>query len=516
MSGARDRDDALVRIKGALETGGAEHAAAYIAHIEIALKSRSGSPVSVPRTIAQLDNVLGRAPYLEHAGALTELTRSNCHIGQRKLALALIEFLNISARVHETTDLFVVYPGASILACLAAADLYPTARFLCFDPAYDATVTNVRHELGRRADAVMRHTCIIRSEKADRVTALEAFANGQNIVVYTDQAGMYGDESHTLAKAVHANLHDLDGRKREMVFCSDVRMTTPAKLGADPSELQIAGEMVSQALWTRNLGVKCFQLKFRMPYGLDPEIEALYEGLCTSIPAGCGNSGNSSKGPSLPYLDGDCYVQLYARETSAELRLVGTDGVKLKRYALRTIEETMAAFNTVHRAHTCFKPRDTKAVPDEIVRVIADELSPPSIPCVSYDALCEGAIIFESIMIAGGPRDPIQQKRTLQQKMRSFSSLYASGRHPKTCAVKKSPENLVGRPGKQGKRRRKPVNRKRFAGGMARSVYEPRTWHSAVASTRGGAGSDRTQSATVLIATGGTLALWLAVVGTLR
>jgi hypothetical protein len=46
---------------------------------------------------------------------------------------------------------------------------------------------------------------------------------------------------------------------------------------------------------------------------------------------------------------------------SAELRLIGTEGVKLKRYSLKEIEETMAAFNTVHRSHTCFKfPGATK------------------------------------------------------------------------------------------------------------------------------------------------------------
>jgi hypothetical protein len=39
------------------------------------------------------------------------------------------------------------------------------------------------------------------------------------------------------------------------------------------------------------------------------------------------------------------------REASAELRLIGTEGVKLKRYSLKEIEETMAAFNTVHRSH---------------------------------------------------------------------------------------------------------------------------------------------------------------------
>jgi hypothetical protein len=37
---------------------------------------------------------------------------------------------------------FVVYPGASIMACLAALKIFPRAKFLCFD-RLRATVTNV-------------------------------------------------------------------------------------------------------------------------------------------------------------------------------------------------------------------------------------------------------------------------------------------------------------------------------------------------------------------------------------
>jgi hypothetical protein len=41
---------------------------------------------------------------------------------------------------------------------------------------------------------------------------------------------------------------------------------------------QIAEEMIAQATWVNNLDVKCFVLKFRMPFGPDEELEALYEG----------------------------------------------------------------------------------------------------------------------------------------------------------------------------------------------------------------------------------------------
>jgi hypothetical protein len=42
-----------------------------------------------------------------------------------------------------------------------------TANFLCYDPAFDATVTNVRRELGNRADTIMRNVEVIRAPVAE-------------------------------------------------------------------------------------------------------------------------------------------------------------------------------------------------------------------------------------------------------------------------------------------------------------------------------------------------------------
>ena len=438
-------NDALRRVKESLILQGASHAKDYAAHIDVALQSRSEKPIAVPRTLAEVEKTLGRAPYVGELGVLSELTRANCHIGQRKLALALIEFMNISATIHKTMDLFVVYAGGSILASLAAAELYPAARFLCFDPAFDATVTNVRQELGHRADTVMRNVHVVRAPVADRSTALDAFARGSNIVVFSDDAGMYGDESHTLVRKVHADLYKQDARKREIVFCSDVRMDVARTVDGgirthEPSELQIAQEMISQAVWTKNLDVKCVQLKFRMPFALEPTIQAMYEQLYSKLNVSKRSADTGSDG-TLPYLSGDFYVQLYARETSAELRLVGTSGVSVKRYSLRTIEETMASFNVVHRSHTCFKPPGEQAASEAFMKLVRDELSPKSLPCVSYDAVCEGSIICNAIRLSGGPRDTV----TLLHKMRAFASLYASGRHPQTCAARVQ-QNHTDRP----------------------------------------------------------------------
>jgi hypothetical protein len=313
-------------------------------------------------------------------------------------------------------------------------------------------VTNVKKELGHRAETVLRNVEVIRAAEADKAAAIDAFTvSYKNIVVFTDDAGMYGDDSHKLVKDVHKGVMKHDSRKREIIFCSDVRMDPPApeeepilsisksikkstsKTGGtiDPSELQIAEEMIAQATWVNNLDVKCFVLKFRMPFGPDEELEALYEGLHKKLKL---KNPSSIKGDTAyPYLDGQCYIQLYAREASAELRLIGTEGVKLKRYSLKEIEETMAAFNTVHRSHTCFKFPEGHKVPEGFMELVKNELSPQSMPCLSYDALCEAGILYRAMVLAGGPRDSI----SLRNKMNVFSSLYSSGRHPQTCSIRK-------------------------------------------------------------------------------
>ena len=434
----------LHRAKSALRTDTPEHASAYAHHIDSAIASRSGHPLAVPRTLDDVARVLGRAPYVASSPALRALMASNCHIGQRKLALALLDFLNACAKTHQTTDLFVVYPGASILACLAAAGLYPSARFLCFDPAFDATVTNVRQELGRRADEAMRNVHVVRAKAADAQTAQDAFAKGFTTVVFTDAAGMYGSDSHALARDVHAHLdeHDTLKRKRAMVFCSDVRMSVSRTLPgggttSDPSEQQIAEEMVAQARWIRDLGVQCFQVKFRMPFApVSDDISAMYESLGAQLGSADMAAGAPTKtkaaskehpDTTLPYLDGECRIQIYARETSAELRLLGTSGVRVKRYSVQQIEECMAAFNVVYRAHAGFACEERQDIAD----VVRSELSPESmLPNLSFDAVREGEIVYAAIVAQGGPRDAV----TVRKKLRAFSSLFAFGRHPKTCA----------------------------------------------------------------------------------
>jgi hypothetical protein len=70
----------------------------------------------------------------------------------------------------------------------------------------------------------------------------------------------------------------------------------------------------------------------------------------------------------------------------------------------------MAAFNTVHRSHTCFKfPGATK--PEGFMELVKNELSPQSMPCLSYDALCEAIVLYRAMVLWAVPGFHFSEKQ---------------------------------------------------------------------------------------------------------
>lgn len=351
---------------------------------------------------------------------MAQLSRMNCHIGQRKLSLALVEFMTL-ARVRCGSDsMFVVYPGASIMACLAATHLFPGARFLCFDPSYASTVQNVLRELGDHAQMSMRKVSVIRERVAIADAAVKAFETGSTIAVFTDDSGLYGDASHTLALDVQRRV----AKDSELLFVSDVRMSGPD--GKEPGELQIAEDMAAQARWLKDIGARCWVVKMRLPFlnaagALDPAVAAVYAKL--------GGTSTAGKAHEVPYLQGTPYVQLYGRTTTTELRLVGLDGFAMQTYDLRPVEQIMAAFNTVHRSHTRFTSAESVRGPgfDELV----DETLSPEARKGTYDAVAEASILRDALAtrLSAPPSTD-----ALRAVFAEFSALFAQGRHPRTCA----------------------------------------------------------------------------------
>jgi len=125
----------------------------------------------------------------------------------------------------------------------------------------------------------------------------------------------------------------------------------------------------------------------------------------------------------------------------------------------------------VYRAHAGFACEERQDIAD----VIRSELSPESmLPNLSFDAVREGEIIYNAIVAGGGPRDAV----TVRQKLRAFSSLFAFGRHPKTCASRKQAQNdQVERKRTADKKSRGPPRgrRKRARKPMPEQPMHPQT-----------------------------------------
>ena len=402
-------------------------------HARRALASRK-DPVPVVRTFDGMRDAFGGIPYREEIPAsLDALVGRNCHIGQRKLALALIEFLAI---VYEdlrrdqkpagpTKNAFVVYPGSSLVACITALKFWPDARFVCFDPDYEATVPAAISDLGK--DAVHANVHIV--DGADVEGAVRGWFGGghktKRILLFVgDKAGMYCDDTHERILPAFADAWAAD---HALAFTSDIRSNAPD--GGDPGEVQISHDMCRQAVWTAAIGAKYFMHKFRMPFPpVDPEIMENYRKMAETV----GGAGPVDVGPLIPYLKGTLYIQLYSRRRSAEMRLVGTGGTGIAGYDPVQIEETMHAYNAIHRNHTSFTvPGLDQTAGSGTFSKLAALLVPVDAHkagVFTYEPVAEIAVVQRAVNASDGVA-------SVADMVEWFDGLFRRHRMPKFCAA---------------------------------------------------------------------------------
>jgi hypothetical protein len=106
-------------------------------HLVAAQKSRV-SPVPSIRTLDEL--VVPDVPTYEAMASLPQaslLSLANCHNGQLKLTLSVLEFLGVALAKLGVPhrDVLVVYAGASGMASVVAAEVFPDLHFWLYDPA---------------------------------------------------------------------------------------------------------------------------------------------------------------------------------------------------------------------------------------------------------------------------------------------------------------------------------------------------------------------------------------------
>jgi hypothetical protein len=320
-------------------------------HIAAAVASRQQTatePAQI-RLYRTVDEMQKNAPAamlsyddLQRLPQLKNLSAINCHNGQRKLTLSVLEFLALSLeKLGSDKPFILVYAGASGLATTVAATLFPpNVRFVLYDKAPN-TIELISAKF--KAEHVAIHT--VKHAVPD---------TSRRVVVYRE----WFDDAEALKFAAMQGVTNV-------LFASDVR-------GDATDELSIAKDMCDQARWAVLTGSLAYMFKFRIPYEWTPEIRRAYDALpgdlrdaASRVPgattASQAQPRSSSSSSSITYLDGEAYIQLYGRPNTVELRLIGFPKLttKTKTYACRTIsrnatEDAMATFNTFYRSHAAF------------------------------------------------------------------------------------------------------------------------------------------------------------------
>lgn len=329
---------------------------------------------------------------LNTSPTLRMLTVTNCHDGQRKLTMALLEFVSYSLKKLKcpAKDVLLVYPGASGLASAIASSIFPSLRMMLYDPAPNT----LSHMPGSFHDkAVFYHANDMHPS---------AYEN-KRLAIFTGKAGWFDDGVATFCKNV---VRPYFGAKH-LLFTSDVR--------SNIGEYDIAENMHEQMRWTVLTGCSAYMHKFRMPYLDDdqtPRVLRRYADL-SDIPAHLyqykRDIANSVSGASsrvtpiddndnirIPYLDGELHVQLYARQRTEELRLMGLrpgrdDKFLVRDYHVQNIENKMATFNAMYRSHARFCSSSSIGNPPMFTSTSTDACRLPS----TYEIMAERDIVRE-------------------------------------------------------------------------------------------------------------------------
>lgn len=321
---------------------------------------------------------------LERSPTLRKLTITNCHDGQRKLAMALLEFVasGLLRLGCAPEDVLLVYAGASGLAGAIASSVFPGLRMVLYDPAPNT----LSHMPGSfKGKAVFTDTFRVDPS---------SYAS-KRLAIFTEKAGWFGDDAARFCRDVVAPYF----KKRHVFFTSDVR--------SERGELDVARDMHDQMRWTMLTGCSAYMHKFRLPY-MDsadtPRVLRVYNDL-SDMPAdlfayhrrreGDQPQLQEQKTTTVPYLDGQLHVQLYARQRTDELRLVGfrdEDGkFAVRDYSVQSVEDKMATFNTIYRSHARFaSPHFTAAKTSCEGKKENDVYVLPA----SYEVVAEDDIVF--------------------------------------------------------------------------------------------------------------------------
>ena len=296
-----------------------------VKHIDVAIDSYV-TPMPLFRTVDEFDvsDDVKRVPYhiISSSKDLHVLSSGNCHNGQKKLTMSVLECIAHAMKVIgcQQESIIVIYAGASGMASVIAANVFKGVQFVLYDPA-----SNTVELMPAFEDKVIYYEEPLEPDMTKRM------------LVFTGNAGWFND-------AVATKWGQMANRREHIIFISDIRDSA--------TEEKIVDDMLNQEKWAILTRSRVYMFKFRIPYDLNllPKYNT-EERLANS-------SFRVDGADDFVYLTGDLYIQLYGRQNTGELRLIGSRGLEeayaYKKFRVKEVEDKLALFNAVYRSHVNF------------------------------------------------------------------------------------------------------------------------------------------------------------------
>ena len=284
-------------------------------HIPKAIQSSKMVPFLKYGRILDLNNdeVWKRQQWKDSILERNVLDINRCHWGQLKLFYTELEFLTICLeRGYDLSECVCVYVGSAPGDHIPLLEkLFPSLHWLLYDPAH------------------------FNAKKNNKVD------------IFSGDEGFFTDETVAKVLAHPFVKGNKKGKKRHILFISDIRKTT--------EEETIFEDMLSQQNWIVQLGAAMSMIKMRLPYTFETESrDWTYDDSkirdLVQYPKNMENNitNKGEKRKVMWYLKGDIYVQLYPPIYSTETRLIidkKRDSFMMQEYDYRAYEEKLFNYN---------------------------------------------------------------------------------------------------------------------------------------------------------------------------
>lgn len=232
----------------------------------------------------------------------------NCHIGQKKLLFAEIEFLNYVSKYININECLIVYIGASPgIHINILVNMFPNSKYLLYD-------------------------------------ILKIYIKHKNVKKITGDEGFFNE-----SKCIDIINYKNEVNKKYIIYITDIRIRETFQ-----KEDSVWNDMNLQQLWGIKMNADFMSLKFRLPW-LNKKIEndnLKYKINNLNIEDKFLFINNKINKNEVQYLDGKIYIQIYGNKRSTETRLFvkKEDGkYKIKNYNCIDYERKCSYFNLIDK-----------------------------------------------------------------------------------------------------------------------------------------------------------------------